>query len=609
MKDRLELNKNQEILEDILLRTNVKKLSALGEFLRDRIDNPESFVVFLGETSSGKSTIINGLLGKAAIPVSAAPTTASLIEVVGSDENKELTYFALNKDATIEKIDQALFQTLSTTVDDQLQRLRIESPAFRYGLKGLRIFDTPGYGSLFEEHDRVLKEFIPESDAIVYVISYRVGMKENDHQFLSFVTELVQDDTNITLVINRCPAGTDKSDKRIVEILEHVQDCLHRKVKCFIIDTVPSELNVLSKEESFPQCIELWKEISGLVNSEERSEKIEYTLLGYQRDLLLNCKTEIEKVLMNAQLSNDNRKQLEAIVEEFSRKREPIQSEIELDFGNLQKSVDKMFLQAGVDIAAELKAEINATNKWTSKDECTAFVNNHLLSLSIKKNTKVIVEYFQDELDRLNEKIEDMLNAAFKNFETEISVKLPILQQFVEGVAFRIGNNLLENGLMTFFAQFGGQGGAGAGVANAAKKGLKKFGSLFGKTFSRDTHNSVAQFLKKIGATSTKAITAAAAILIEAVFYIYDSVTWQSKLSGAVTKAVKAWSTETINMVKIDLKELEDHNHAMVDKYFQEFIDSSTMDNNPQKEHETKQYEILLNDVNAAIETLEKYFV
>lgn len=35
---------------------------------------------------------------------------------------------------------------------------------------------------------------------------------------------------------------------------------------------------------------------------------------------------------------------------------------------------------------------------------------------------------------------------------------------------------------------------------------MKKIGDLFGKTFSRETHNELAKFLSKIGATSTRAI-------------------------------------------------------------------------------------------------------
>ena len=40
-------------------------------------------------------------------------------------------------------------------------------------LKYARIFDTPGYGSIVAEHEEVLKDFLPNSDFVVYTINYK----------------------------------------------------------------------------------------------------------------------------------------------------------------------------------------------------------------------------------------------------------------------------------------------------------------------------------------------------------------------------------------------------------------------------------------------------
>ena len=53
------MNKLDKI-EPLLEIVNDSSLTAGAHFLAERIENPNSYVTFLGETSSGKSTLING---------------------------------------------------------------------------------------------------------------------------------------------------------------------------------------------------------------------------------------------------------------------------------------------------------------------------------------------------------------------------------------------------------------------------------------------------------------------------------------------------------------------------------------------------------------------
>lgn len=52
-----------ESLEDLVSMTGDPEIVAMSKFLCDRIMHPDSYVVMLGETSSGKSSVINGLWG------------------------------------------------------------------------------------------------------------------------------------------------------------------------------------------------------------------------------------------------------------------------------------------------------------------------------------------------------------------------------------------------------------------------------------------------------------------------------------------------------------------------------------------------------------------
>ena len=89
---------------------------------------------------------------------------------------------------------------------------------------------------------------------------------------------------------------------------------------------------------------------------------------------------------------------------------------------------------------------------------------------------------------------------------------------------------------------------------------LKKLGDLFGKTFSRETHAGLKHFLAKIGATSTKAIGAAVAVLIELLTMVIDLATWKAILRKKIRKSIDKWAAEALPSVQRDLEKLKVEN-------------------------------------------------
>ena len=81
--------KRQERIDSIVEALNIDDITYKNLLVKDRIMNPSHFVVMLGETSAGKSTLINSLLAKKALPESVKPTTGVVTEVVISDDEEE----------------------------------------------------------------------------------------------------------------------------------------------------------------------------------------------------------------------------------------------------------------------------------------------------------------------------------------------------------------------------------------------------------------------------------------------------------------------------------------------------------------------------------------
>lgn len=564
-----DLKKKHDIIQKLLNVVNDDELTTLSKFMRSRISSPESYVTMLGETSSGKTTLINGLLQKKLLKTSAAPTTGAVVEVLFDADISSPEYYAVNRDATMERLDQNTFMSLSTNPDDMLARLQIAVPEVE-GLAGLRLFDTPGYGSIVDKHEEVLKEFIPNSDVIIYVIGYKIGIQENDFLFMRYIQELVHQDTDVVVVVNRCPAMITEKDKRLKEIQRYSADLFHRNIPVF---TVAAEVN--ASGETLPSAKELWDYVNKLLRSPERQNTLVNTLNAYLDDLLVQADNLVDKREISHLMTQQEKKDLRAYAENLRNKGDHIiRAEIIPTFDRLISDVPKLFSRAQEEIYENIAVAID--NEATGRmDETIAFVNNHSLPMAINRETKEYERRLMLELDAMNERVDDYLNEAIADYYHEIELRFASNAELAARASGRkIVGKFMENGLKQYFAAFGGAGGAGAGVANAAKHLLKKAGDLVGKRFSRETYNALAHTLKKIGATSTKAIGNVVAVVIELAQVIIDYSTWKSKLKKQVKKGLGEWYDKTVQTVTVDLENLREQNIKTLREIIEEIASS-----------------------------------
>lgn len=551
----LDLKKKHHIIQKLIEAINNDKLSTLSKFMHSRISSPESFVTMLGETSSGKSTLINGLLGRKLLRTSAAPTTAAVVEIMVDADIKEPEYYAINRNATMEQLDMNTFIALSNNPDNLLSRLQIAVPEVK-GLSGLRLFDTPGYGSIVDKHEEVLREFIPNSDVIIYVIGYKIGIQENDFLFMRYIQELIHDDTDVVVVVNRCPSSASELDRRLSEIRQYSEDLFHRQVPLFIVST-----KVGSSDDVLPPATELWLHINSLINSQERQKTLVTTLDSYLNDLLAQADSLVEKHELANIISRKEQEELKVCADELRKKGVRIvETEIIPTFDRLIADVPKFLSKSRSTIYDQLTEAID-NEKNARMDETITFVNNHSLPMAVSNEIKEYERRLILELDAMNERVDDYLNEAIANYYHEIELRFTTNAELAARAGGgKIVGKVMENGLKQYFAAFGGAGGAGAGVANAAKHLLKKAGDLFGKKFSRETYNVLAHTLKKIGATSVKAIGNVVTVIIEVAQVIIDYSTWKTKLKKQVNKGLDNWYDETLETITKDLKNLKNRN-------------------------------------------------
>ena len=184
-------------------------------FARERLARGTFVLAVVGEFSSGKSFLLNALLGRfgyqptpsgkriaGLLATDINPSTASITELTYSAEEAA---YAHREDGTSERV---AFDRLSqfiavagneagavhdATKDDASAPVRVEvrlnSPFLQ---RGFTVADTPGLASINPAHRRATLRFLPSADAVLYLIDTQQPFTEGDASFLGIVREHIR---------------------------------------------------------------------------------------------------------------------------------------------------------------------------------------------------------------------------------------------------------------------------------------------------------------------------------------------------------------------------------------------------------------------------------
>ena len=170
-----------------LLREEKTALAEIGQSLA-RLDVPREardtlqqailqldelfLLVVVGEFNSGKSALMNAVLGEKVLPEGVTPTTSRVTLVKWGEQ-------------VTEKI-----------VDEDFTTYTHPLPL----LREVNVVDTPGTNAVIRRHERLTEEFVPRCDLVLFVTSADRPMTESERQFLERIRAWGK---KVTLVLNK----------------------------------------------------------------------------------------------------------------------------------------------------------------------------------------------------------------------------------------------------------------------------------------------------------------------------------------------------------------------------------------------------------------------
>lgn len=462
-------------LERVIDTYEIKELKNDLEAL-ETVEN--IYIGVLGEFSSGKSSLLNSILGKKVLPAMDKATTKS-VTYLKSDANQEneIEYFEIKDDDSEEKISLLEYQDIAKGNRSGEAVVYVKSNDFLN--KGYVFVDTPGVSSLDQTDIDITYGLLPKLDGVLICIDCNTGsLNASLKSFLQ--------NPEIELIKGKVLVVLTKSDQKSKDSIDKIIDGFKTDINHYLkVDDMDNHLVSFSSQDvlekgnkaSVDNLLNLF-DIS--INSRKKQ----------MQDLRLKKQEESLKVKIKDALK-DLKNKLSFDDSQF--KLERIKLEADIESLHTQKSELKKKLAKFED---KLFDEIKEINKSVSSKivlEC-ANVTPDEAKLSILYN-----QYIEQATTIIGESVARF----FKDYNFIDSNRLNIdFSELSSSVNAIIKKKELLTGLATAIAIAAATGGASA-AANAAETtagaAVKQGGQLAIKTVAAETiaKNVVKESLKQ----------------------------------------------------------------------------------------------------------------
>jgi GTP-binding protein EngB required for normal cell division len=178
------------LLDRIITHRGLVEFRPQLEQIVRRLENPQFEIAVFGRVSSGKSTLLNHLVGADVLPVGVTPITAVPTRLTRGDRSEAVISFAEMQPRTIDVA--ALREYASEEGNPGNYKhvtgilVRIPSPRLR---EGVVLVDTPGIGSLARSGSAETFAYLPNCDLGVVLIDAASALNPDDLSLLRLLYE------------------------------------------------------------------------------------------------------------------------------------------------------------------------------------------------------------------------------------------------------------------------------------------------------------------------------------------------------------------------------------------------------------------------------------
>jgi len=221
-------NKLKEAINESYEKINLAAKGINDEILSQNILNQEKLnqnvfnLVVLGQFKRGKTTFINSLLEAELLPTAVVPLT-SIVTVISYGEKVEITVI-FKDDSTLvippEELPEYITEAKNPNNTKNVKEVKILYPS-PYLKDGVRLIDTPGVGSIYQNNTDETYNYIPKVDAAIFLLSVDPPISQAEVEFLEDIKKYA---AKIFFILNKIDYLSPEDREESLEFSRQVLD-------------------------------------------------------------------------------------------------------------------------------------------------------------------------------------------------------------------------------------------------------------------------------------------------------------------------------------------------------------------------------------------------
>jgi GTP-binding protein EngB required for normal cell division len=227
--ERDSLRGSLSLLADVAeLHEDVAAADAAHALEKKLVENRFNVVVF-GEFKRGKTTFVNALLGAEMLPAAVVPLTSIVTAVTWGEEVRASISYEGGRE---EDVPAGELPRYVTERDNPGNHLGVRQAILSYPSDDLRdgvfLVDTPGVGSVYRHNTEAAREFLPQADAAIFLVSADPPISDTEREFLE---EIRGEAARMFFVLNKIDylSGLDR-DEAIAFTQGVIADAVGREI-------------------------------------------------------------------------------------------------------------------------------------------------------------------------------------------------------------------------------------------------------------------------------------------------------------------------------------------------------------------------------------------
>lgn len=467
-------------------------------------------IAIFGKAKRGKSTLINAMLGRQddlVAPIDKLPASSAITRIAWAGKEAATVRFRNGATETIpyERIREFVTEEFNPENTKQVEFVDVTGP-FPELDHDLTLIDTPGAGSIHEYHDALLYAFIPQADAVIFLVTARMPIDQEEMELLAKVK--AADIKKIFFVVNRVD---ESSDSDVADAIEHNRQLLRQAgISVEAIYRISAKL-AFRGDVSHSGLAQLLGEVRGYLaanKAEVLSERFTSRVTTIAREVLSSLSVELASSAKSIDELNTELETLQTKKRSIESDRSFTEREFNLSWTSAVDELERGLQGTKLEVTAEIADQIGRS-KLTE------------VSKLGRQLPTLINRAIEEKLAPYSRQFEEAARAAATKLESNYP-SLLVGEAGAVVIRTKSGNELIA-------------GSAGGVAAAATGVGLAAAGSAAAATIA--AANAAA-----LSATAT----VAAPSLISGLLSLFPQVSWLAPLaSGSATVAAPAAITAT----------------------------------------------------------------